>query len=250
MQETSEITVSNYTANTGNTEADELWNTFLLAVAPVATDREYATILDVSENMKFSYAWNEVYEKATGESKDNFVNMPPFEKFLWLSTYMEPYNAITSGSYQTYCSSLTKWFNYGLMSSYGMIKNHGSAEMLTAYETLMEWQYNHFLASGSVYNFMTGKTAPEENSNLVNTESNDLTDAEIEEIEDTLEGELSNEEIVEITSALENELKQEQSPQHSDKDTGFNLWLFLPPGIFLGTAIGAIIFHRRKNNSY
>lgn len=150
-----------YIADTGNAEADAVWNAFLEAVAPVETDSEYASILKIVKNTASSCA--KYYAKATGGAAEDYLGMPAFEQFLWYATYVLPVNGIKGGDYDFYCGSETAWISNTVGVPHGWLKSFGSVEMLEAYEALMLWDYHYFLENGTAYNFMAGKSSGENN---------------------------------------------------------------------------------------
>ena len=90
-----------FIVDTGNEEADKLWSAFLDSVSIIETDSKYSQILKiVQDTADFNAGY---YANITNRSKDEYLEMTPFEQFLWYSTYILPVNAITSSDYDTYC---------------------------------------------------------------------------------------------------------------------------------------------------
>lgn len=146
-------------------EAKELWSDFLESVSVIETDNKYAPVLKVyKDTADFRAGY---YEKVTGNSKSEYLDMSTFEQFLWYSTYIFPVNATTASGYETYFGSLAKWNSNVAGNDYNLLKNQGATEQAQAYRTLMEWQYNFFLQTGSMYNFITEKTSVEDSPNYI-----------------------------------------------------------------------------------
>ena len=142
-------------------EAERLWKSFLEATAVIETDEQYKPILDVADRKAHAHVAGSDFESGTGASRDVFVNMTAYERFLWYFTYVRPYGMVMVGDYQTYCSSLENWNSKTLGDLYYLIESYGNEEMLSAYRALMEWDYDYFLAHGAVYCFMEGKNSNE-----------------------------------------------------------------------------------------
>lgn len=183
--EPQESTADDYVADTDNEEANAVWNAFLGAIAPIETDSRYSSILKTTKSTAAFDA--KYYEKATGNSADEYLNMTPFEQFLWYATYVDPVNAITAGDYDYNCGSVENWLAHGVSVSYNLLKTFASAEMLEAYEELMVWDYNYFLETGSVYNFLTGKGSNEENPVVDVPDPGDVTTEPVEPEEPVVE---------------------------------------------------------------
>lgn len=150
---------SSYVANTGDKEADALWSTFIEKVSVIETDSRYSQILEIVHNAADFNA--NYYAKATKKSKDEYLKMSPYEQFLWYSTYILPVDSISSGDYETYCSTVDKWNSNTVGLPYHWLTTYGTEEMADAYKKLMEWDYNYFVKNGQVMNFMTGKQSNE-----------------------------------------------------------------------------------------
>lgn len=153
-------TAEDYIVETGIEEADRLWKEFVEAVAPIQNDSNYSQILKiVQDTAEFNSSY---YESATGNSKDEYLDMTSFEQFLWYSTYILPYIAINAGDYNTYCATVSKWNAYAVSVPYNWLKTFGEAEMADAYRALMEWDYQYFIEHGSIFNFMEANTSLEQ----------------------------------------------------------------------------------------
>lgn len=153
---------NNNTTGTGIKEADDLWEAFLNAVAPIESNSEYSVILELTQETAPFYSG--YYENATGRDKEEYINMTPFEQFLWYATYILPFNAINASDYDTYCGSVAKWLTYSVDTPYDTLSTHGTSEMADAYRALMEWDYYYFIENGTIMNFMTGNTSLEHSS--------------------------------------------------------------------------------------
>lgn len=148
--------IERFTGTINDEEAEKLWKDFLAAVAPLEAG-EYSSILKiVSDTAEFNAKY---FETITKRSKDEYMNMNNFEKFLWYSTYILPVNGITSADYDTYCGSLAKWNANTVGIPYNWFVTYGTSEMADTYKALMEWDYQFYLKNGGVMNFITGRTS-------------------------------------------------------------------------------------------
>lgn len=236
-----------FSAKTGIGEADELWNNFLNLVAEIETNEEHSEILEIVDSGVEFYSG--YYEEATGRSKDEYAAMTSFERFLWYSTYIMPVIAITSSSYNTYLSSVTKWNTRSVGTPYRMLKSYGTIEMAEAYRELMEWDYYYFMENGAVMNFMTGKTSLEndELEVLDASEADGNGDPTQEEIESLLREEFGGG----FEAELEAELGEREEADRGIwgntialiKDNALTIIILL---ILAGATVGVIVYRKRK----
>lgn len=225
---TDNSTTETFIADTGNKEADELWGAFLDSVSIIETDSKYSQILKiVQDTADFNAGY---YANVTNRSKDEYLEMTPFEQFLWYSSYILPVNAITSSDYDTYCGTVAKWNANAVGIPYNWLTTYGTSEMADAYRALMEWDYKYFTEHGAVMNFITGKTSLE----------NDDLDVLTTEDANGNDGDPTKEEI--------KELKEENKGIWGDavsliKDNAITIAILL---IFVGATIGVVIYRKRK----
>jgi hypothetical protein len=234
-----------YNAKTDNPEADEVWNNFLKSVSVFETDSKYAGVLKYYETTKNNFA-RTFAEMIEGKTEEDYLNMTPFERFLWYATYVRPISASRSKTYEVYFGSIDKWNSNVIGGTYGILKNQGAREQAEAYKKLMEWQYNYFMQNGEMYNFMTGKSSIEENSKLEPVKpdnSNKLDqDPTIEEIKEEF-GE-------EIQKLVEKEMNSTKADKGIWSDTiallKSNALTIVILLILVGATIGVVIYRKRK----
>lgn len=223
-----------FIVDTGNDEADELWGAFLDSVSIIETDSKYSQILKiVQDTADFNAGY---YANITNRSKDEYLEMTPFEQFLWYSTYILPVNAITSSDYDTYCGTVAKWNANAVGIPYNWLTTYGTSEMADAYRALMEWDYKYFTEHGAVMNFITGKTSLEnEDLDVLTTEDANGNDGDPtkEEIEELMEEEKATEEDKGIWGDTVSLIK----------DNAITLAILL---ILVGATIGVVIYRKRK----
>ncbi len=231
---TENSTTETFIVDTGNEEADELWSAFLDSVSVIETDSKYSQILKiVQDTADFNAGY---YANITNRSKDEYLEMTPFEQFLWYSTYILPVNAITSSDYDTYCGTVAKWNANAVGIPYNWLTTYGTSEMADAYRALMEWDYKYFTEHGAVMNFITGKTSLENDDlDVLTTEDANGNDGDPtkEEIEELMEEEKATEEDKGIWGDTVSLIK----------DNAITLAILL---ILVGATIGVVIYRKRK----
>lgn len=235
----SEESASQFITKTDNTDADSVWNNFINNVSVLETDNKYVSIMEYYDNTKENFARN--YVKVNqNKTEDDYLNMTPFERFLCYSTYVEPVMATTYSDYDTYFGTIDKWNSNVVGNTYNLLKNQKATEQAEAYKTLMEWQYNYFKENGAIYNFMTGKTSIEENSNLetvspdsANGNNGDPTDKEIQSLIEKENQSIKAEKEHGIWSDTLNLIKN-------------NVVTIVILFILIGVAIGIMVYHKRK----
>ncbi|MBD5403031.1 hypothetical protein HDR58_09620 [bacterium] len=246
MQESVEqgnIAEDSYTIGTGIDEADRLWEAFLEAVAPIENDNTYSPILQVIQNTSEFYAG--YYESATGNSKDEYLDMTTFEQFLWYSTYILPVNAINSGDYNTYCSTVDNWNTYAVYQPHYMLSTYGTTEMADAYRALMEWDYQYFIEHGTVINFLSG------NASLTDDQDNQDIIPSSEEVPEKVQTEQPAEKEV-IESSVKEESRGEEKKEEKGiwdktiagiKNSVLTIVILL---ILSGATIAVIVYRKSK----
>ncbi|MGN0378443.1 MAG: hypothetical protein ACI4EU_02510 [Butyrivibrio sp.] len=140
-----------YVADTGDDEADRLWNDFLNKVSVIETDESYATILRIIE--KSTDGNSKYYEDTTGNPADEYANMSLFDRFLWYATYIKPAYYVKHSDGE-YLKTVDKWNAYVADLPYEWLKTYGTQEMADSYRALMEYDYNYFKQHGTLINFM------------------------------------------------------------------------------------------------
>lgn len=224
--------------NVTDSEAEEIYQSFLHAVSPVADNEEWYSALLIHYEWfgESTYAkWYADY--VDGGTENEFLSMSLFDRFVWSETYLSYANGLENynwcyGSKENYDSHITS-------SVVGMIENGPDYETVkAAYLSLAEWQYNYVLANGYPYNFINGQTYLDEVGEIPETISTEeAVEQEQEELEEAaaelLEG-LDEEDIQELTEDTEN---------NSSGSYGIMIAIVL---VLLG-AVGAFaIFRRRK----
>ena len=246
-----ETKADEYIAKTNNPEADKVWNTFLESVAILETDSKYEVVMKFYETTKNNFARNYV-KVCEDKTEDDYLKMTPFERFLWYSTYVTSVLSTTYANYDTYFSSLGKWNSNVVGGAYHLLKNQRATEQAEAYKTLMEWQYNYFIANGSMYNFITGKSSIEENSKLEKVSPDSANgkdkDPSKEDIQSLLEETgISKEEIQSLIEEEKNSTKADNGTSNDTvshiKGNAFMITILL---ILVAATIGVIVYRKSK----
>ena len=213
--------VENYAVATGMDEADRLWTAFLEAVAPIEYDSQYSFILDFVHSKLTVDIYAEDYERLTGNSKEEYMDMAPFEQMLWLTTYILPDD---------------KDISYSLFSDFG------NSEMVEAYRALMDWDRQYLAEHGTVYNFMEGNTSYE--SDVLDKLPSEASS------EDPSEPESKTPEEVKRPSKEESESGEEKTEKGIWDDT-LNLFrnnalTIIILIVLLGATIAVVVYRKRK----
>jgi len=141
-------------ANSGNEEADAMFQAFYDAVKHI----------DGNEAWRGFYLTYDVYEKTHAEryvqfcsgTEEEWFAKSFFERFLWHETYLRTLGYIALGNYDWFFSSEKAFVDNTIGNAYRSLNTHGDGTEAEAYKTLMLWQYEYFLSHGTVFNFLTG----------------------------------------------------------------------------------------------
>ena len=195
-------------ANIADSEAEEIYQSFLSAVSPVADNEEWYSALLIHYEWfgESTYAkWYADY--VDGGTEEDFLSMSLFDRFVWTETYLSYANGLSN--YSWYYGSKENYDSHMTSSVVGMIENGPDYEAVKdAYLALAEWQYNYVLANGYPYNFINGQTYLDEVGEVPETIATEkAAEQEQEELEEAaaelLEG-LDEEDIQELTEDTEN----------------------------------------------
>lgn len=133
--------------DTGNPEADLIFNTYLETAMLMENDENYSSMFSISRaRAKESYV---EYVGGTDEEWESFSDM---EAFLWDALYLEQVSNLESGMYEYKYGSIDSFHAHALTVHYLM-----DEQQAAAYFEIMDWQYNYIITNGVPYNFMTGE---------------------------------------------------------------------------------------------
>lgn len=139
--------IADLTVDTGNTEADTIFNTYLETAVLMVDDPEYSTMFALYRGR--AEEWYVEYAGGTSEEWNSFTDM---EVFCWDALYLSQITCLESGMYDYYYGSIENFHAYALPVHYRMDEVQEAA-----YFEIMDWQYNYITTHGVPYNFMTGE---------------------------------------------------------------------------------------------
>ena len=146
---------------TGNDEADEIFNDFMNDVSFIKEDEKWNSFLKVydvyTETTSINFAQD--YEDTTGEKKEDFVSMSSFDKFIYYETYIRMAKYLDLGDWERYYGSKENFYQNVLGLTLTSMRNTeiDSTVVEDAYKKLMDWQYKYIQEHKSPYNFIAGK---------------------------------------------------------------------------------------------
>lgn len=172
---------------TGNEEADKLFNSFMDSIQFIKEDEKWVNFLESYELYADSGAISnsEEYAKATGGKKEDYLNMSSFDKFVYYETYVRMAQYLSFNNWERYYSSKENFDRnvIGPTVDHMKITEGDSTVVADAYQKLMNWQYQYIVENNSPYNFITGKNYLEskttttddksDEKNIINSEKED-----------------------------------------------------------------------------
>ena len=194
--------------NATDSEAEEIYQSFLRAVSPAADNEEWYSALLIHYEWFGASTYAKWYaDYVDGGTEDDFLSMSLFDRFVWSETYLSYANGLEN--YSWYYGSKENYDSHMTSSVVGMIENGPDYETVKdAYLALAEWQYNYVLANGYPYNFINGQTYLDEVGEVPETisteEAEEQEQKELEEAAAELLEELDEEDIQELTEDSEN----------------------------------------------
>ena len=233
---------SEYVADTDNADADAAFNTFMESASKMENNSKFDMLFSFYTSTEDECAKR--YAEYCGKTEEEYKAFTPFEQFLWYELYVVPVMHTTFNDYDTYFENIDKWHSYVTSTTYGLLSRCGQ-EQADAYQTLMDWQYNYFIETGTMYNFITGKSSIEENKELEVLETvTETTNSNLID-NNTTDGDPTEKE---IQSLIDEENKDKDTGIWSEfikkvKENAITITILL---VLVGTLIGVIIYRKRK----
>lgn len=218
-------TSNTYAGNADDAEGNRLWNEFVAAAEAAKDTENFETLYKF-----YSYAGARFYEQTTNRPQDEYVNMTPYERMLWMSTYIKPALALTYEEYDYYRGSLENWNAHTVNVQQSIFDEWGTKEIANAYKALMEWQYNYFKENNTVYNFIEGKTAADYKVTTV-------TEEEAEQF--------AQDDLEQARKDLQNGLTEEN--ETANKKSGAAVPVLIA-AVVIGAAVCTVILYKKKQN--
>lgn len=157
--ESENVAEDSATVETGNKEADEVFNHFLETVSVMETDEKYHILLNSMDGMDGLYAPN--YVKYVGGTEEEYKALSLYEKYIVYETYMEVQRTLSvTGNYSEKFGTEEKFkTNYIYNNSFfRAVRSVADEEVKQAFIDILLWQYDYIMEHGCCYNFITGKS--------------------------------------------------------------------------------------------
>lgn len=151
---TKEEVIAKYTVDTGNEQADAMFNEYLEAASVLLTDEKYDEAFQMWD--EFGVSGKNYYTEYAGGTAEEWDSMTTFEKVLWHDLYIPPVRALARDNYEFYFGTLEEYKLRVYESEYKLYKSIDLVLLAEAYAQIMDWQYYYITENGAVYNFMTG----------------------------------------------------------------------------------------------
>ncbi len=230
---TKEELLEKYSVDTGNTQADELFNNFLEKASAITTEG-YAYYFDYYRILSDYYTSR--FVTVCKGTEEEWKNKDTFEQYLWDLTYVAPLEALTIYSWDELMGDHGFFRESIIGYSYEEYSKKIDKDFGEAYLALMEWQYNYLEENNAIYNFMTGEDS------LGNTKIDEMDMGEQQKAEE------SKEESKKETSVKEESV--EESILDDTTDSAKPVWLILGIlGVLVVAIIGVIIYRKSKGNN-
>lgn len=173
-------------------DAEKVYKEFYDDVKYIKDDKEWENSLLIQYKMfESDYAgWYEKYVE--GGTKEEFLSMSLFDRFIWTETYLTFAWAVNTGDVNTYFGSDKNFKMHITDNVVNIIRNAKEPERVEkAYLKIANWQYEYIKKNGVPFNFINNKTYLDE----INKEDENKA----EEVPDS--NEISKEDKKEITEA-------------------------------------------------
>lgn len=160
----SSIMVNRDVLTVENEEAEAVFKEFLDAVGFIANDPSwngsigtflyYYDIYAKSENGE-----GDMYEKCvSGGTKEDYLAMHLFDRFVWMETYVYLANAIIEGNRSYYLDNKETFKTRLTDLTIGRMNGNNADVVKEAYLTLMDWQYDYIMTTGVPFNFINNRS--------------------------------------------------------------------------------------------
>ena len=178
---------------TNNEEADKVFNEFLETVKFIETDPKWVDFLELydlyADTPVISYA-QEYADFVSGGTKEKFLEMSLFDRFIYEETYLRLANFLSMGDWDYYFSTEENFRENITRSTVTLINAYDRSNTIAsdAYQKLMDWQYDYIKEHNAPYDFITGLNYLESKGKKADPEKEkkDKEKAEVEEIEEVI----------------------------------------------------------------
>lgn len=228
--------------------AKEAYEAFLNAISFIETDSSWtngfaATLNQYGKDSMNAKTYSKWYaDYVQGGSVEEYFALTPFEQFLWTETYTRlAYASYGSGDYNKYYGSDTAFDMYIVKIAKNTMSGNNKDAVISAYENLMEWQYNYIVTEGNgvPYCFITDRSSKEE-----------IKDETIETLPngDSSLTEDEKEDIQEIIDELEKDEEEDKGIWGDTIDLLAKHFLTILLLVVFGVALLVVVYIRKKKN--
>lgn len=168
-------------ASFNEADAEKVYKEFYDDVKYIKDDKEWESSLLIQYKMfESDYAgWYEKYVE--GGTKEEFLSMSLFDRFIWSETYLTFAWAVNTGDVNTYFGNDKNFKTHITDNVVNIIRNAKEHEKVeNAYLKLAKWQYEYIKKNGVPFNFINNKTYLDEVNKTDDVKSEEM--AENEEI--------------------------------------------------------------------
>lgn len=236
--------------NYNGMSAKEAYQAFLDEVSFIETDAGWQDYLKLfgkdSPLTSYPKRYSQYYaDYVQGGTVDDYLELTPFEQFLWTNTYtVLAYDAYGSGDFAKYFGDKVHFDKYVVGIATGLMESYPNSDIvISAYEKLMDWQYNYIVTEGNQipYCFITDRSSLEE-----------VSDSVIETVPNDDKDKQEQEDIKEMEQAIEDALNEEKTEEKGVWDDTFAVLadnaLSLLILVVLLVVLGVCIYRRKKRN--
>jgi hypothetical protein len=233
-----EGTKSLTTIDTGNEEADEMFNEYTQKAAEMF-DESNSTFEVVRVFCERQDSINEqsYLKNYTGGTEEKWNAMTPLEKFLTTNLYVIQVeiakSASSGGDLNIAYGSVDVYNSHVIGDMSSIIARCKDDSQVTAFQEIADWQYNYYIKTGSFYDFTTGMTSEQVDTSSTSN-SDDTDENTIKEAQSELNGTSDNSQ----SNGVWNETKSEI------KGIWFTIVVLI---VLVGGLIGVIIYRKKKN---
>ena len=245
---TKEEVIAKYMVDTGNEQADKVFNEYLEVASEMMFNEIYAESISSWEMGEVYF--EEFYVTYCAGTHEEWISKTTFEKMLLSELYVIPMVALTEFTYDSTFETVEVFLDEVCMGTYRTYEAF-DAELAEAYFRIMEWQYYYIVENSAVYDFLSGKDS------LGRTEIAEVTQFVVEESvevpessEANVEVPESSEEVLEVTEpqATEEPIAEEEKGIWDDTIQSLKeKWLtFLILGVLVIALAGVTIYRKSK----
>lgn len=172
-EQVNKVAAGNNDISLSNEDAKKVYDEFYNDVKYIKDDKEWENALLLQYKL-FANTYVEWFEKfVKGGTKEKFLEMSLFDRFIWAETYLTFAWAVNAGKFDTYYGNEKNFETHITSNVVNMMesaKDHD--KVVKAYLKLAKWQYEYVRQNGGPFNFINNRTYFEE----ISTDEDSNTD--------------------------------------------------------------------------